>query len=99
MSTHSEEDHRELPVGIDVQELADRFNGQNIAVGQRGRRTALAQLGAGLAEKVVDGAEDGYDEALEVHGRLLWQQTGVAGCSLLQDSRGSRDQKLAHRVS
>lgn len=41
----------ELPVGIDVQELADCFNGQNFAVGQRGRGTALAQLGAGLAEK------------------------------------------------
>ena len=83
----------EFPVGIDVQELTNRFNSQNFAVGQRGCGTALAQLGAGLAEEVVDDAEDSYDEALEVHGRLLWQQTGVAGCSPLQDSRGSRDLK------
>jgi hypothetical protein len=85
-----------LPVGIDVQELANHFNGQNFAVGQPRRGTALAQLGTGLAKEVVDGAEDGYDEVLEVHGRLLWQQTGVAGCSLLQDSRGSRDPENLH---
>jgi hypothetical protein len=86
----------EFPVSIDVQELANRFNGQNCAVGQPRRGTTLAQLGTGLAEEVVDGAEDGYDEALEVHGRLIWQETGVAGCSLLQDSRGSRDPENSH---
>jgi hypothetical protein len=44
---------RKLPVGIDVQDLADRFNGQNFAFGQPRCGATLAQLGAGWAEEGV----------------------------------------------
>lgn len=83
----------ELSAGIDVQELSDRFNGPNFAVGHPRRGTTLAQLGAELAEEVVDTADDCYDKALEVRGRPSRQQTGVAGYALLQDCRGARDLK------
>ena len=86
----------ESPVGIDVRNSPTASMVRTSLSASVGAGPRWRSLWAGLAEEVVDAAEDGYDEALEVHGRLLWQQTGVAGCSPLQDSRGSRDKKNPH---
>ena len=41
-------------IGIDAEEFFDRFNGQDLAIGEGWRRAALAQLVAPSAHEVVD---------------------------------------------
>jgi hypothetical protein len=88
-----------LPAGIDVQEFADRFNGQNFTVGRPRCRTALAQLGTEWRKKSSMVQKTAMLKLSRSMVGYLWQQTGVAGCSPLQESHGSQDPKLAHRVS
>jgi hypothetical protein len=68
-------------VGVDAEKLADAFDGQDLAVGQGGRRAAPAQ-GTGLTgEPVVDEAEHRDGEGRNIHGETLVRcGDGVTSC-------------------
>ena len=63
----------ERPVGVEAEELADRLDGQHLAVGQHRRRAAPAQpvLARDGAHEVVGDAEHRDDERLEIHRAAL----------------------------
>jgi hypothetical protein len=52
-------------VGVEAQELAYDLDGEDLRVGELGRRAALAN--ATILELVVDEAEDGHDEGAKIH--------------------------------
>jgi hypothetical protein len=57
----------ECLVSVETEELADRFDGEDLGVRELGRRATLTN--AAILEVVVDETEDGDDEGVKIHER------------------------------
>jgi hypothetical protein len=93
----------DILVGVDAEELADDFYGEDLCIGELRSRTAPAQATLLLLEPVVDKAEDAYDEGAKIHKKKTSVMFGAIG---LTPSVGRSSlwlnpspEKLAHGVS